>query len=140
MVAVPSKGWLEAMKVRRKHRSTGVAVVATFALILHLAISGFVDGAMASAQALGIFYAPICSAQGESETPHAPDQRGQTHLPDCCMSSCSVAAGAALIAASPAILPSVTPTGIDLPLPVYHRPAQRLDRPPLNPRAPPAIA
>jgi hypothetical protein len=128
------------MTGRAKSRKTGVVLAATFALVFHLLISGFVDGAMASAEATGIVDVPICSTRSGTDTPHSPDQPGHPHLPDCCVLSCSVATGSALIDAAPVLLHSHTFHHVRLPLPAYHRPAQRLDRPPLNPRAPPAIA
>jgi hypothetical protein len=110
------------------------------ALVFHVVVAGIADGAMASAQVAGIFYAPICSSHGGTETPRSPGQPDQPHLPDCCLSWCSVATGSVLIATVPTILPSRAHEPVDLPLPAYHRPVQRLDRPSLNPRAPPAIA
>lgn len=117
-----------------------VAVLAAVALVLHLAVAGFVEGAMAAVQAAGGSDAPVCSAHDHSQTPHAPNKPGRSHLADCCVAACSVAAGTALTAHVPVLLPSTTRSETDLRLPTYQRPAQRLDRPTLNPRAPPAIA
>jgi len=129
------------MRGMRDKKRVWVALAATFALLLHPAAAGLVAGAMASAELLAGAETIICTPHGAEKapaTPSRPDHHG--HLPECCLFGCSVAAGKA-IAASDVVLPILPlPQRLDVAPSRLQLSATRLERSPINPRAPPVPA
>ena len=112
-------------------------LVALF-LLLHILVTGLVDGALASPALLDAFGNPICSVHGgspDSERPGAPADK--SHLPDCCVVGCSLVAGHAVLAGPADVTPVLAVVRAEQEVRLEHTNVRLDKRTPLNPRAPP---
>lgn len=127
---------------RLKTWTMGVALVASYMLVLQVLVGAFAMGAATASPMLDVFGNPLCiTSSGAAES----DSDRTTHsvLPDCCTVACSMF--------TPATAEDRTVTNwlsnpLDaatshLPAPINApTPDAPLDRGPGNPRAPPATA
>lgn len=68
---------------------TGIALVATYMLVLQSLIGAFAVGAAASSPMLDAFGNPLCITSSEAAEDNS-DRSGHGTMPDCCTVSCSM--------------------------------------------------
>jgi hypothetical protein len=116
----------------------GVALVASYVLVLQVLVGAFALGAAAAAPMLDVFGNPICitsTASVETDT----DRSTHSAIPDCCSVACSMFAPVTADARAPHWLSNPrVPATLHRTAPSYAvAPDEPFDHQPGNPRAPP---
>jgi hypothetical protein len=124
-------------KRHRKQPREWIAMLATFVLLVHAAVAGIADGAMASPQLLDAFGNVICTSHGAEQGPATPNQPSHSHLPECCLASCTVVGGHAVPPAAPSAVPPTLAGQVKIAVPEEIATATAFELSPFNPRAPP---
>jgi hypothetical protein len=124
----------------RRQTREWLAILATFVLLVHTAIAGVVDGAMASPQLLDVFGNVICTSHGADTLPGSQNgPAGHSHMPECCLAGCTVVGGHAVPPSAPATVPPALSQYAVVMEPARVGAAADSELSPLNPRAPPAL-